>query len=272
MGSQHSHGTGTGSGPVRLALRHYLRELTRQRGLSIPALALPALGNIGITYVAPLVVAKLVGRIAEDGAIGIREALPYVGVFAGVLLLAEAMWRAGLHCLNRVDARGIEHLYVTGMDELFAKDASFFHDNFAGSLTKRVLSFASRFEEFVDTLTFKVVGSLAPLLFGTVVLWQLRPAAGRRPAGDDRADRRVRRAPHPAPAGAGRPARGGDRPGLGPCRRRPDEHGHRPGVRRRGARGRRTPVPGRGVQAAHAAAPGTTATCASTPWSRRCPC
>lgn len=53
MGSQHSHGTGTGSGPVRLALRHYLRELTRQRGLSIPALALPALGNIGITYVAP---------------------------------------------------------------------------------------------------------------------------------------------------------------------------------------------------------------------------
>ena len=32
------------------------------------------------------------------------------------------------------DARGIEHLYVIGMDELFAKDAAFFHDNFAGSL------------------------------------------------------------------------------------------------------------------------------------------
>ncbi|MFC8224831.1 ABC transporter ATP-binding protein [Streptomyces sp. NPDC057287] len=175
MGSQQSHDAGPDRGPVKLALRHYLRELSRQRGLSVPALLLPALGNIGITYIAPLVVAKLVGRIAEDGALTIREALPYVGVFAGVLLLAETMWRLGLHCLNRVDARGIEHLYVTGMDELFAKDAAFFQDNFAGSLTKRVLSFASRFEEFVDTLTFNIVGSLAPLLFGTVILWSYDP-------------------------------------------------------------------------------------------------
>ncbi|CAM5305918.1 ABC transporter ATP-binding protein [Streptomyces atroolivaceus] len=175
MGSQQSQSAGPGRGPVRLALRHYLRELSRQRRLSVPALTLPALGNIGITYVAPLVVAKLVGRISEDGGTGVREALPYVGVFAGVLLFAEAMWRVGFHCLNRVDARGIEHLYVVGMDELFAKDAAFFQDNFAGSLTKRVLSFASRFEEFVDTLTFSVVGSLAPLLFGTVILWTYDP-------------------------------------------------------------------------------------------------
>jgi ATP-binding cassette subfamily B protein len=61
------------------------------------------------------------------------------------------------------------------MDELFAKDAAFFHDNFAGSLTKRVLSFATRFEEFVDTLTFQVVGSLVPLGFASVVLWRYEP-------------------------------------------------------------------------------------------------
>lgn len=91
------------------------------------------------------------------------------------MLLSEGVWRIGLHCLNRVDALGIEHLYVTGMDELFAKDAAFFHDNFAGALTKRVLSFASRFEEFADTLTFNVVGSLVPLLFGAVVLWRYEP-------------------------------------------------------------------------------------------------
>ncbi|MFE3516736.1 ABC transporter ATP-binding protein [Streptomyces sp. NPDC059166] len=175
MASQQSQRTRPGRGPVRLALRHYLGELSRQRGLSVFALALPALGNIGITYVAPLVVAKLVGRISEQGGVGVRTALPYVGVFAGVLLLAETMWRLGIHCLNRVDARGIEQLYITGMDALFAKDAAFFQDNFAGSLTKRVLSFASRFEEFVDTLTFNIVGSLAPLLFGTVILWSYDP-------------------------------------------------------------------------------------------------
>lgn len=175
MGSQHSQGTGPARGPVRLALRHYLKELSRQGGLSAPALLLPALGNIGITYIAPLVVAKLVGRIADGGTLGLREALPYVGLFTVVLLLAETSWRLGVHCLNRVDARGIEHLYITGMDALFAKDASFYQDNFAGSLTKRVLSFASRFEEFVDTLTFNVVGSVAPLLFGTVILWHYDP-------------------------------------------------------------------------------------------------
>ena len=42
------------------------------------------------------------------------------------------------------------------MDELLAKDAAFFHDNFAGSLTKRVLSFAAGFEDFADTLMFNV--------------------------------------------------------------------------------------------------------------------
>ncbi|MFE4171659.1 ABC transporter ATP-binding protein [Streptomyces sp. NPDC056909] len=174
MGSPES-GEVPGRGPVLLALRYYGRELARLRLVTVPAMLLPALGNIGINYIAPLVVAKLVGRIAGDDGITIGSTLPYVLGFAVVLLLAETLWRIGLHFLNRLDALGIEHLYVIGMDELFAKDAAFFHDNFAGSLTKRVLSFASRFEEFVDTLTFSVVGSLVPLVFGSVVLWRYEP-------------------------------------------------------------------------------------------------
>ena len=91
-----------------------------------------------------------------------------------------------------MDARGIEHLYVIGMDELLAKDAAFFHDNFAGSLTKRVLSFASRFEEFVDTLTFQVVANFVPLVFASVVLWRYDPLLVVGAAGDDRAHGAVR--------------------------------------------------------------------------------
>ncbi|MFE5482769.1 ABC transporter ATP-binding protein [Streptomyces sp. NPDC056527] len=175
MGLPESRKGSPGKGPVLLALRYYGRELARLRWLTLPAMLLPALGNIGIFYIAPLVVAKLVGRIVGGGRTGIGSMLPYVLGFAGVLLLAELLWRIGLHCLNRLDARGIEQLYVIGMDELFAKDAAFFHDNFAGSLTKRVLSFASRFEEFVDTLTFSVMGSFVPLVFASVVLWQYEP-------------------------------------------------------------------------------------------------
>ncbi|MEU6904644.1 ABC transporter ATP-binding protein [Streptomyces coeruleorubidus] len=164
-----------GKRSVLLALRYYGRELSRLRRLTAPAMLLMALGNIGINYVAPLIVAKLVGDIADGRDVTVDSALPYVLGFAGVLLLAEALWRVAMHCLNRLDALGIEHLYVIGMDELFAKDASFFHDNFAGSLTKRVLSFASRFEQFVDTLAFQIVGSFVPLVFGAVVLWRYEP-------------------------------------------------------------------------------------------------
>ncbi|RKN38572.1 ABC transporter ATP-binding protein [Streptomyces hoynatensis] len=162
-------------GSMLLALRHYTGELIRLRLLAVPGMLLPALGTIGTNYIAPLIVAKLVGHIAEGGATSADATLPYILAFAGVLLLAETLWRIGIHCLNRLDALGIEHLYVIGMDELFSKDAAFYHDNFAGSLTKRVLSFASRFEEFVDTLTFSVLGSLVPLAFGAFVLWGYEP-------------------------------------------------------------------------------------------------
>ncbi|KUM88322.1 ABC transporter ATP-binding protein [Streptomyces pseudovenezuelae] len=134
-----------------------------------------ALGGIGLNYIAPLIVAKLAGDIADGDEVTVGSALPHVLGFAGVLLLAEMLWRVALHCMNRLDALGIEHLYVIGMDELFAKDATFFHDNFAGSLTKRVLSFATRFEPFVDTLAFQIVGNVVPLLFGSVVLWRYEP-------------------------------------------------------------------------------------------------
>ncbi|MEV5910070.1 ABC transporter ATP-binding protein [Streptomyces sp. WAC 01325] len=175
MGTPETRRVLPGKRSVLLALRHYGRELTRLKWLAMPTMALSAVGNIGINYVAPLIVAKLVGEIAGDGDITVASTLPYVAGFVGVLLFSEALWRVALHCLNRLDALGIEHLYVVGMDELFAKDAAFFHDNFAGSLTKRVLSFASRFESFVDTLTFQIVGMFVPLTFGAVVLWRYEP-------------------------------------------------------------------------------------------------
>jgi ATP-binding cassette subfamily B protein len=160
---------------VLLALRYYGRELARLRRVAVPGLLLPALGNTCQAYIGPLIVAALAGRIAAGEEVGPGGVLLHVLGFAAVLLLAEALWRVGVHCLNRTDGRGIENLYVIGMKELLAKDAAFFHDNFAGSLTKRVLSFAARFEEFVDTLAFSVIASVVPLVFASVVLWQYDP-------------------------------------------------------------------------------------------------
>src|SRR5258708_7550362 len=100
MASPESREGSPGKGSVFLALRYYGRELARLRWLTVPAMLLPAMGNIGINYIAPLVVAKLVGRIAGDAGIAIGSTLPYILGFAGVLLLAETLWRVGLHSLN----------------------------------------------------------------------------------------------------------------------------------------------------------------------------
>ncbi|WP_367129024.1 ABC transporter ATP-binding protein [Saccharothrix sp. HUAS TT1] len=160
---------------VLLALRLYSRELWRHRSLGVGALVLPALGNTCLLYLAPLAVGALAGRLAGGGDTGLTAVLPYLLAFVGLMLFAELLWRVGVHCLNRTDARGIEHLSIFGMDALLAKDAAFFHDNFAGSLTKRVLSFSGRFEEFVDTMAFKIGGNLIPLGFACVVLWTYHP-------------------------------------------------------------------------------------------------
>ncbi|ALG10874.1 ABC transporter ATP-binding protein [Kibdelosporangium phytohabitans] len=132
---------------------------------------LPALGNTCIYYIAPLMVAQLAGHLAGGGT----DVLPYVVAFAGLLIVAEVVWRIGIHCLNRVDGLGGENLSVIGMKALLAKDAAFFHDNFAGSLTKRVHSFAWRFTDIADTLAFSVVANLIPLGFASVVLWNYHP-------------------------------------------------------------------------------------------------
>src|SRR5215469_3934972 len=174
-GLEHNRGTPARKRAVLLALRYYGSQMARLRRFTVPAMLLPALGNTCIFYVAPLIIAQLVGRFVGHGSISVGTALPYVLGFAGVLLSGEILWRIGIHCLNRLDGLGIENLYVIGMDELLAKDAAFFHDNFAGSVTKRVLSFASRFEEFADTVMFNVVGNLVPLVFASVVLWHYDP-------------------------------------------------------------------------------------------------
>ena len=160
---------------LRLALRLYAHELRRRPLLTGLALLLPALGSICLHYLPPLAVAGLVSRIVAGEALSTAVLAPYLALFVGALVAGEICWRCGIHCLNRVDAYGMEELYVSGMDELLAKDAAFFHENFAGSLTKRVLTFASQYEDFVDTLAFQIVANLLPLAFASVVLWQFDP-------------------------------------------------------------------------------------------------
>jgi ATP-binding cassette, subfamily B, bacterial len=174
-GLEHGDGAPHRKHAVLLVLRYYGGQMALLRRFALPGMLLPALGSTGISYVAPLIVAALIGRFTAHGAVTVGEAAPYVLGFAGLLLFSEVLWRVGLHCMNRLDGHAIENLYVIGMDELLAKDSAFYHDNFAGSLTKQALSFATRFEQFADTLMFNVVGNLVPIGFACVILWRYSP-------------------------------------------------------------------------------------------------
>ncbi len=158
-----------------LVVRRYYSQIRRHPSISIPALLLPGIGNILIFYAPPLIIARVLGEFAGGARPSLRGLMPYVLAFAGVWLAGEAIWRVVGFLLARAEVRGLEELYVEAMDELLAKDLSFFHDNYVGSLTKRALGYARRFEDVFDVITFQVLGNLLPLGFVGFVLWKYSP-------------------------------------------------------------------------------------------------
>jgi ATP-binding cassette subfamily B protein len=157
---------------LRLVLRRYAAQVTRRPSLAIPALVLPAVGDILTLYAPTLVVARLLSAFARQEALSWRELLPYVLTFAALWLGGQIAWRLAIMLIIRAEVRGLEALYIEAMDELLAKDLSFFHDNYAGSLTKRALGYARRFEDVFDVLSLQVSPVLLPLVFVATVLWQ----------------------------------------------------------------------------------------------------
>ena len=166
---------GRRSRAMRLAVASYFGQLRTDWRVSAPALLLPGLGSILTVYLPPLVVSAVITRLVKSDGLELGDVLPAVLLFAAAWLSGEVLWRFGIHFLNRADSRGVERLYLTGMDELLAKDLAFFHDNFAGSLTKKVIGYAKSYEAFVDTFTFNIVSNVLPLLFVLFWLWRYSP-------------------------------------------------------------------------------------------------
>jgi ATP-binding cassette subfamily B protein len=158
------------SAAIRLVLARYFAQLRRWPWLSAGAIVLPALAEVMNFYAPPLVIARLLGRFARNDALTAADLAPYVLTFAGLWLGSQVLWRIAIACLARIEIKGLQALYLEAMNELLAKDLSFFEDNYAGSLTKRALGFARRFEDVFDVVAFQVAPTLLPLLFVSAVL------------------------------------------------------------------------------------------------------
>src|SRR6187401_52730 len=129
---------------LRLVLRRYYAQVTRCKRYAIPALLLPAVGDVLTIYAPPLIVARLLGTFAQRQHVAFADFLPYLAAFGGLWIAGQLVWRLAVALIIRAEIRGLEALYVEAMDDLLAKDAAFFQDNYAGSLTKRALGFSRR--------------------------------------------------------------------------------------------------------------------------------
>src|SRR6266545_2651509 len=158
-----------------LVVRRYCSQIRRHPATAIPAMVLPGVGQVLIFYAPPLIIARVLGEFASNARPSLRGLMPYVLAFTGIWLAGEAIWRVAGFLLARAEIRGLEELYVEAMDELLAKDLSFFQDNYAGSLTKGALGYARRFEDVFDVLCFQVLPNFLPIAFVSVVLWSYSP-------------------------------------------------------------------------------------------------
>jgi ATP-binding cassette, subfamily B, bacterial len=158
-----------------LVVRRYAAQVRRRPGIAVPGLILPGIADALIFYAPPLVVARLLGAFARGEDLSAAALAPYLLGMAGLWLAGELVWRAALFFMIRTEIRSMQALYIEAMDELLAKDLTFFHDNFAGSLTKRALGYARRFEDIFDVLCFSVSSNVLPLAFVGVVLWSYSP-------------------------------------------------------------------------------------------------
>jgi ATP-binding cassette, subfamily B, bacterial len=160
---------------LRLVVRRYGVQIRRRAGIAVPALLLPAVGDVLTFYAPPLIVARLLGAFARNEPMSAADLAPYVFAFAGLWGAGQIAWRVSIALMIRVEVRSMEALYIEAMDDLLAKDLAFFHSNYAGSLTKRALGYARRFEDVFDALSFQVSPTILPLGFVGVVLWAYSP-------------------------------------------------------------------------------------------------
>src|SRR5262245_32110696 len=129
---------------LRAVRQRYWRQVRARPWLTLTAVLLPGLGNIFVFYVPPLAVAHVLGRIVREPTVPAIELLPAVLLLGGAWLVGEIVWRVSGLLLSRAEVYGMEALYIEAMDELAAKHVGFFHENFAGSLTKKALGYARR--------------------------------------------------------------------------------------------------------------------------------
>lgn len=160
---------------TKLAVFNYWQQMKHDWKLAAAGFLLPSIGTVLVFYVPTLIVAKILARFNNHAYNNLSDFIPYVFWFIALWGAGEILWRAGTHFLIKAEVNGMERLYKQAMDALLEKDLTFFHNNFAGALTKRVTSYCWKYIDVMDTLIYNVFTSYLPILFVAYVLWRFSP-------------------------------------------------------------------------------------------------
>ena len=160
---------------VRQVLRDYWKQYKSYPLYSGVGFFLPAIGDIFVFFVPPLIVAHIINTFIAQGQISLDSVGKYIVLFGGLWLLGEVFWRIGMHFVIKLEAKGLSNLNRIGFRRLLARDYDFYANNFVGSLTKKGIAFGRGFEIFSDILVFNIIPKIFTLLFAVVVLWHYSP-------------------------------------------------------------------------------------------------
>ncbi|MBI2483781.1 ABC transporter ATP-binding protein [Candidatus Uhrbacteria bacterium] len=156
---------------VNQVLTDYSLQYKTYPYLATMAFLLPAIGNVLVFFVPPLVVAGIIDKFVAEGVISIGEVAAQIVFFGTIWLLGEACWRIGMHALIRLLEKGQNNLCGIAFRRLMQRDYAFYANNFGGSVVKKAMAFSQRYDIFTTTLVFNITTNILPIAFAVVVLW-----------------------------------------------------------------------------------------------------
>lgn len=154
----------------KLAYQHYTQQMRLNWRSALPAIILPGIGIIFISFIPTFLVAKLVTKIIEQPNLEADTLFLYISLIGLAWLAGEMLWRIAFLFEAHAVGEGIDNLYNNAMKHLLNKDMDFFNNNFAGSLTKNVGGYARSYERFFGTIAFSISPNIIPISFAAVVL------------------------------------------------------------------------------------------------------
>ena len=150
-------------------LRIYCTIYWKNKKLSFYSFVLPAVGDILIFFVPPILLAKIISIVYINN-FDIVLIYKYVGLIFLSFLTGEIIYRIAIHNLIKLETIGLQYLSDSGIERLFNKNYNFYINNFTGSITTKYNAFIRNFEAITDTFSYNIIKPLFVMIFAFIIL------------------------------------------------------------------------------------------------------